>query len=435
MQRVTIIGGGLAGSEAAYQLAQRNISVTLHEMRPLTSTPAHMTGDLGELVCSNSLRAKKPTNAPGVLKEELRIMDSLIMRAADHAQIPAGGALAVDRQAFSRFISETIESMEMIDIVRGEVTTIPSGPVIIASGPLSSAALSSAIQEFLNDDALHFFDAVAPIITKDSINMDTCYIKDRYGETGEGDYINCPMDEAQYTAFYNYMMKGEGVTLREFEKNVFEGCMPVESMASRGKDTLRYGPLKPVGLARDEAHKPHAVVQLRKDDARDTMVNIVGFQTQLKFGEQKRLIRMIPGLENAEIVRYGVMHKNSFIKAPAHLHATYRSKTREDVFFAGQLSGVEGYIESTGSGIVAALNMAAHMRGKDSLIFPPNTIMGAQADYLATANQEQFQPMNANFGLLPPLEGKHRKKERKKLYGERAIESMKTFKKDVVDYV
>lgn len=428
MKHISIIGGGLAGSEAAYQLAKRGFTVTIYEMRPLKTTPAHSTDKLGELVCSNSFRSSQMTNAAGVLKEELKLMDSLIMHAAEKSRLDAGGALAVDREMFSSVITETLENMDNVSITRREITTIPNGPTIIASGPLSSSKFSEALQSFLSDDALHFFDAVAPIVTKDSIDMNVCYYKNRYETTGEGDYINCPMDKEAYDAFYEYMMKGEGVMVREFEKNVFEGCMPVESMAQRGKDTLRFGPMKPVGLERDETHKPYAVIQLRKDDARETMYNLVGFQTQLKFGEQKRLIQMIPGLENAEIVRYGVMHKNSFIKAPKHLYATYQTKTRDDVYIAGQLSGVEGYVESTGSGLVAAVNMARQLQNESPAIFPVETILGAQADYLANANAENFQPMNANFGLVPPLEGKHRKKDRKRLYGERAIAALQRFK-------
>ena len=430
MKKVHVIGAGLAGSEAAWQLAKRNIDVVIHEMRPKKMTPAHATGNFAEMVCSNSFRSNKLVNAAGVLKREMALFDSLIMKAALHAALPAGGALAVDREAFSQYVSDALKSHPNIEVRNEEITSIPGEPVIIATGPLTSEALTDAIQRTLQTEALHFFDAVAPIITKDSIDMDVCYYKNRYDDEARGDYINCPLNEEEYKRFYTILTEAETAEIKEFEENVFEGCMPVETMASRGVDTLRYGPMKPVGLEKDETHRPYAVVQLRQDDARETLFNLVGFQTHLKFGEQKRLIRSIPGLENAEIVRYGVMHKNIFLKAPDHLLPTYQSKIREDLFFAGQLSGVEGYIESAGSGLVAGINMARLMSGKQPLIFPKTTIMGSQADYLANANPKQFQPMNANFGLLEPLGFKHRKKERKELYGKRALESMERFKEE-----
>ncbi len=430
MKKVHVIGAGLAGSEAAWQLAKRDIEVVLHEMRPKKMTEAHQTKNFAEMVCSNTFRSKKLVNAAGVLKEEMKYFDSLIMEAALHAEIPAGGALAVDREKFSLYVSETLTHHPKIEIIYGEVTDIPDEPTIIATGPLTSKGLNDALTNLLDEASLHFFDAVAPIITKDSINMDVCYYKNRYEDDLKGDYINCPMNEEEYNEFYRILTGAKTAEIKDFEENVFEGCMPVETMASRGYDTLRYGPLKPVGLRRDSSHKPFAVVQLRQDDARETMFNLVGFQTHLTFGEQKRLIRSIPGLEGAEIIRYGVMHKNSFIKAPSHLKKTYQTIHRDDLFIAGQLSGVEGYIESAGSGLVAGINMARLIQEKPLLTFPKDSILGAQADYLETANPKHFQPMNANFGLLEPLGFKHRKKERKTLYASRAIEAIKAFKEE-----
>lgn len=431
MKKVHVIGAGLAGSEAAWQLAKRNINVVLHEMRPKKMTEAHSSEHFAEMVCSNTFRSKKLINAAGVLKEEMKYFDSLIMTAALKTEIPAGGALAVDREAFSKYVSDTLKHHPLITVEYGEVTTIPSDPTIIATGPLTSKALNESIQNELEQDSLHFFDAVAPIITQDSINMDICYYKNRYEDDKEGDYINCPMNEAEYKQFYDILTQANTAEIKDFEENVFEGCMPVETMASRGFDTLRYGPLKPVGLRRDESHKPFAVVQLRQDDARKTMFNLVGFQTHLTFSEQKRLVQSIPGLENAEIVRYGVMHKNSFIQAPSHLKSTYQTLHRDDLFIAGQLSGVEGYIESAGSGLIAGINAARLILEKPLLTFPKDSILGAQADYLTTANPKHFQPMNANFGLLSPLGFKHRKKERKTLYAKRAIEAIQTFKEAI----
>ncbi len=427
MKKVTIVGGGLAGSEAAYQLLKRDIAVDLIEMRPNKMTPAHQTSHLAELVCSNSFRSKLPHNAPGLLKEEMKRLDSLIVKAALQAEIKAGGALAVDRELFSREVEKILGAFKHFNLIQEEVLKIPEGPVIIATGPLTSDKLFDDIKKQLSDDAMHFFDAVAPIITKDSIDMSVCYVKNRWDDDHPGDYINCPMNEEEYKAFYKALTTAETAPIKDFEDNVFEGCMPVETMAKRGVDTLRYGPLKPVGLRKDKDHKPYAVVQLRKDDARDSLYNLVGFQTHLKFGEQKALIRSIPGLQNAEIMRYGVMHKNSFLKAPNHLKRTYQSKLREDLFFAGQITGVEGYIESAASGLLAGINMARFIKGQSLLKLPTTTMIGASADYLENANVKQFQPMNANYGLVDPITEKHKKKERKEHYMQRALKALNEY--------
>ncbi len=428
MKKITIIGGGLAGVEAAYQCLKRGLAVDLYEMRPHKMTPAHKTVQLAELVCSNSFRSKLSHNAPGLLKEEMAMLDSLVVEAAKASKIPAGGALAVDREMFSKYVENKLQAFDGFKLIRQEVKQLPKGPTIIATGPLTSEALFEHIMNFLADDALHFFDAVAPIISKESIDMNVCYYKNRYDdEIGKGDYINCPMDEDEYHDFYETLTNSDVAQIKAFEENVFEGCMPIETMAKRGKDTLRYGPMKPVGLRKHVDHKPYAVVQLRKDDARDQMYNIVGFQTHLTFPAQKELIKKIPGLNNAEIMRYGVMHKNVFLKSPNHLYKTYQSKAREDLFFAGQITGVEGYIESAGSGLIAGINIARYVQEKPLLSFPTTTILGASSDYLEHASVEQFQPMNANFGLVDPIRGKHRKKERKALYAKRALKDLKAY--------
>jgi len=431
MQPVKVIGAGLAGSEAAYQLAKRGIPVDLYEMRPKKSTPAHSTGLFGELVCSNSLRSNQLKNAVGVLKEEMRMLDSLILKAADATSLEAGGALAVDREEFSKYITKTLKSIKHITVVEEEVTEIPKDtPVIVASGPLTSDALFASVQTHTDKDSLYFFDAVAPIVSKDTIDFSIAYYKNRY-EDGEGDYINCPMDKSQYDRFYRALVASPTVDVRDFEDRVFEACMPIETMAKRGKDTLRFGPMKPVGLEKDADHKPYAVVQLRKDDARGNLYNLVGFQTHLTFPAQRKLLRMIPGLENVEIVRYGVMHRNTFLNAPKHLQATYQSRHDDNIFFAGQITGVEGYVESAASGLIAGINMARKLSDKALLTFPKTTVMGAQADYIATANPKQFQPMNANFGLLPALEVKLPKLRRKEAYAERALDAMRAFRSEI----
>lgn len=425
-QFVNIIGAGLAGSEAAYQLAKRGIKVRLYEMRPVQTTEAHHTDQFAELVCSNSLRANTLENAVGILKEEMRMLDSLIIKAAEATEVPAGGALAVDRENFSKYITNTLRNMEHVEIITEEVKEIPSGYTIIASGPLTSANLSEAIKALLGNDYFYFFDAAAPIVDRETIDFDKVYLKSRY-DKGEAAYLNCPMSEEEFNAFYDALISAEVVPVKEFEKEVyFEGCMPVEVMASRGRQTLLYGPMKPVGLRDPKTGEtPHAVVQLRQDNASATMYNLVGFQTHLKFGEQKRVFRMIPGLENAEFLRYGVMHRNSFINSPKFLKPTYQFKEREDLFFAGQMTGVEGYVESAASGLYAAINMAKLIENEELVIFPRETIMGSMSHYITSADPQGFQPMNANFGIVSDLTFKHKKKERKMLYASRAIETMK----------
>ena len=429
MKTVNVIGAGLAGSEAAYQLAKQGIGVKLYEMRPVKKTPAHSSEDFAELVCSNSLRADGLANAVGVLKEEMRLLDSLIMKAADATRVPAGGALAVDRVGFSKYVTEFLESHPLVEIIREELAEIPKGPTIVATGPLTSDALSGSIRQLTGQDAFYFYDAAAPIIEKDSIDFDKVYLKSRY-DKGEAAYYNCPMTEAEYKAWHRALISAEVVPVKEFEKEVFfEGCMPIEVMASRGEQTALFGPMKPVGLEDPKTGKtPYAVVQLRQDDAAGTLYNLVGFQTHLKWGEQKKIIQMIPGLENAEIVRYGVMHRNSFINSPVLLKPTYQFQEREDLFFAGQITGVEGYVESAASGLLAGINMARYMMGAELLEFPRETAMGSMAYYITHASKVGFQPMNANFGLFLDLPGRVKKKEKKALYASRALEKIKEVK-------
>lgn len=420
-KRINIIGAGLAGSEAAYQLAKRGFKVNLYEMRPKKLTDAHKTGGFAELVCSNSFRAIAIENAVGLLKAEMELFDSIVLRAANQAKVEAGGALAVDRNIFSDYITNELKNNELINIINEEVTTIPKGPTIIATGPLTSEELSKEIKEFCGEEYLYFFDAVAPIILEESIDKSKVYYKSRY-DKGEASYINCPMTKEEFENFYNELINAERVVPREFELKVFEGCMAVEEMAARGKETLLFGPMKPVGLEHPETKKqPYAVVQLRQDDASKTMYNIVGFQTSLKFGEQKRIIQMIPGLENAEIVRYGVMHRNTFINSPTVLNKYYQTKKRSDLFFAGQITGVEGYIESASSGMVAGINMARLMQGKDLIDFSRITALGALSNYISSPNSN-FQPMNVNHGLFEPITVKMKKRERKEFYAKRSLE-------------
>ena len=424
MKEITVIGAGLAGSEASYQLAKRGFKVKLYEMRPKKLTPAHKTGLFAELVCSNSLRANSLENAVGLLKEEMRMMDSLIIRCADKSQVPAGGALAVDRDIFSEMVTTEIRNNPNIEVIEDEVTEIPNGPVIIASGPLTSDTLSEKIKELIHEDYLYFFDAAAPIVEFDSIDMSVAYKKSRY-DKGEAAYINCPMTESEFNAWYDELIKAKAVEIKDFELKVFEGCMPFEEIARRGRQTLLFGPMKPVGLHTPDGKRPHAVVQLRQDNKEGTLFNIVGFQTHLTFGEQKRIIRMIPGLENASIVRYGVMHRNTFINSPKLLSRNYQLRTNKDIYFAGQITGVEGYVESAGSGLLAGISLARQLNEKEEIIFPETTIIGSESYYVSHASISDFQPMNANYGILQKLGYKHKKKERKMLYKERSLEIMK----------
>ncbi|MES5856750.1 FADH(2)-oxidizing methylenetetrahydrofolate--tRNA-(uracil(54)-C(5))-methyltransferase TrmFO [Bacillus cereus group sp. RP29] len=428
-QVVNVIGAGLAGSEAAYQIAKRGVQVRLYEMRPVRQTPAHHTNKFAELVCSNSLRANTLTNAVGVIKEEMRLMDSVIIRAADECSVPAGGALAVDRHEFAAKVTEYVKNHPNVTVVNEEITEIPEGPTVIATGPLTSPDLSAQLKELTGEDYFYFYDAAAPIVEKDSIDMNKVYLKSRY-DKGEAAYLNCPMTEEEFDRFYEALIAAETVPLKEFEKEIFfEGCMPVEVMASRGRQTLVFGPMKPVGLEDPKTGKtPYAVVQLRQDDAAGTLYNIVGFQTHLKWGPQKEVLQLIPGLENAEIVRYGVMHRNTFINSPNLLRPTYQYKQRDDLFFAGQMTGVEGYVESAASGLLAGINAARLVKGEEPVVLPPVTAMGSMANYITATNAKNFQPMNANFGLFAPLEKKIKKKaERNEAYAARALETIRNF--------
>ena len=415
--KVKVIGAGLAGSEAAWQLAQRGIEVDLYEMRPTKKTPAHHTGDFAELVCSNSLRGDRLENAVGLLKEELRRVGSLIMECAEATRVEAGGALAVDRHGFAAMVTEKVRNHPNITVFEEEITEVPEGPVIIATGPLTSDALSDAIGKYFGEtDHLHFFDAAAPLVTAESIDMNLAWWQSRY-DRGTADYINCAMNKEQYDAFLHELIHAEEAEVHGFEdKNVFEGCMPVEVMARRGYDTLRYGPLKPVGLIDPNTGKePYAVVQLRQDNAAKTVFNLVGFQTHLKFGEQKRVFSMIPALKNAEYVRYGVMHQNTFIQSPKLLDKYYADRRNPLVAFAGQMTGVEGYVESTASGYLAAVAMAAKIQGRELPEFPKTTAIGALGLYVSDPSIENFQPMNINFSIIAPLEQRIRKKAEKNL--------------------
>lgn len=423
---VNVIGAGLAGVEACHQLVKRGYQVRLFEMRPKKMTPAHHSENFAELVCSNSLRADGTGNAVGVLKAEMEMIDSLIIKYARLHQVPAGGALAVDRDNFSKAITEYIKNHPLIEVINEEVTRFPEGDTIIATGPLTSDAMSDAIKDKLGEDYFYFFDAAAPIITKESINFDIAYYKSRY-DKGDSEYINCPMDEEQFNTFYDALMSAEVVKPKDFEEKFFEGCMPFEEMARRGKQTLLFGPMKPVGLNTPDGIRPHAVVQLRQDNVQASLYNIVGFQTHLTWPEQKRIIQMIPGLENASFVRYGVMHRNSFICSPKHLLKTYQLKEYPNILMAGQITGVEGYVESAQSGMVAGINMARLLEGKEPVVFPENTVMGALANYITNASSDDFQPMKANFGILPDFPMRIKKKERKAAYASRALETMKEF--------
>ena len=416
MAAVKVIGAGLAGAEAAWQLAQRGIEVTLYEMKPHKKSPAHHTDTFAELVCSNSLRGDKIENAVGLLKEELRRLDSLIIACADATRVEAGGCLAVDRQGFSDLVTQKIRNHPNITVVSEEMTEVPEGPVIVATGPLTSDALSKAIGEYFGSDYLHFFDAAAPLVTAESVDMTKAWWQSRY-DRGTPDYINCAMDKKQYEDFVAELISAEEAEVHGFEdKRVFEGCMPVEVMARRGQDTLRFGPLKPVGLVDPTTGKePYAVVQLRQDNAAKSVFNLVGFQTHLKFGEQKRVFSMIPALANAEFVRYGVMHQNTFLQSPKLLDQYYADRRNPLVAFAGQMTGVEGYVESAASGFLASVAMAAKVLGKELPVFPKETAIGALGLYISDSRIENFQPMNINFSIVAPLEQRIKKKAEKNL--------------------
>ena len=423
--KVKVIGAGLAGSEAAWQLAQRGLEVELYEMKPHKKTPAHHSNEFAELVCSNSLRADRLENAVGLLKEELRRCGSLIMACADATRVEAGGALAVDREGFARMVTEKIKNHPNITVIDEEVTQVPEGPVIVATGPLTSEGLSKAIGEYFGETGyLHFFDAAAPLVTAESIDMNLAWWQSRY-DKGTPDYINCAMNKAQYDAFLEALTTAEEAEVHGFEdRNVFEGCMPVEVMGRRGYDTLRYGPLKPVGLTDpNTGREPYAVVQLRQDNAAKTVFNLVGFQTHLKFGEQKRVFSMIPALANAEFVRYGVMHQNTFLQSPKLLDKYYADRRNPLVAFAGQMTGVEGYVESTASGYLAAVAMAAKLQGRELPDFPKTTAIGALGLYVSDETVENFQPMNINFSIIAPLEKRIKKKaEKNQAISQRALE-------------
>ena len=430
MHHVKVIGAGLAGSEAAWQLAQRGIQVELIEMKPHKKSPAHHTDTFAELVCSNSLRGDRLENAVGLLKEELRRLDSIIISCADATRVEAGGCLAVDRHGFSQMVTDKIRSHPNITVRAEEVTQVPEGPVIIATGPLTSDALSDAIGQYFGEDYLHFFDAAAPLVTLESVDMDKAWWQSRY-DRGTADYINCAMNKEEYEAFMRELLAAETAEVHGFENNnVFEGCMPVEVMASRGFDTLRYGPLKPVGLTDPKTGKePYAVVQLRQDNASKTVFNLVGFQTHLNFGEQKRVFSMIPALKNAEFVRYGVMHRNTFLCSPKLLDKYYADRRNPLVAFAGQMTGVEGYVESAASGYLAAVAMAAKVKGETLPDFPKTTAIGALGYYISDETVENFQPMNINFSIIAPLEQRIRKKSEKNLaIAMRSLDVIETLK-------
>lgn len=429
--RVNIVGGGLAGSEAALQLAKRGIKVNLYEMRPKKSTGAHVSGDFAEFVCSNSLGSFDVTNASGLLKKEMELLGGELIKIAYDCSVPAGNALAIDRTLFSRTVTEKIRSNENITVIEGEVEKIPEGYTIMASGPLTSDILSKDIQQFTEEEHLHFFDAIAPIIEKDSINFDIAFYASRY-DKGEASYINCPMNKEQYEKFYEFLVNAPKIELKEFEKKAkfFESCLPVEVLASRGVDTLRFGPMKPVGLVdKRTGDENYAVVQLRQDNSAKTLYNIVGFQTNLKWGAQKELISLIPGLENANIMRYGVMHRNTFVNSPEILLPTLQTKKRNDLFFAGQITGTEGYTESIATGMLAGINMARLVEGKELLELPTEMMLGALTHYITSPVQKHFQPINSNWAIVKEMEIpkkiRKNKKEKNKILSDKAIEVAK----------
>ncbi|MEQ3507385.1 FADH(2)-oxidizing methylenetetrahydrofolate--tRNA-(uracil(54)-C(5))-methyltransferase TrmFO [Enterococcus cecorum] len=433
MVYVNVIGAGLAGSEAAWQIANAGVAVHLYEMRPTKKTPAHHTNQFAELVCSNSLRGNSLQNAVGVLKEEMRRMNSVIIHSADETSVPAGGALAVDRDTFSATVTEKLRNHPLITVYEEELTAFPEGITVVATGPLTSEGLAKTIKEFNGSDGFYFYDAAAPIIEKSSINFDKVYLKSRY-DKGEAAYLNCPMTKEEFESFHKELVNAEVAPLKEFEKEkYFEGCMPIEVMAARGEKTMLFGPMKPVGLEDPKTGKrPYAVIQLRQDNAAASLYNIVGFQTHLKWGEQKRVFQMIPGLENAEFVRYGVMHRNSFMNSPELLEPTYQSRKDSRIFFAGQMTGVEGYVESAASGLIAGINAARLAKGEELVVFPRETAMGSMAYYITHAEGKHFQPMNANFGLFPELPERIRdKKVRYETLANRALESLEQVKNEL----
>lgn len=430
--RIDVVGGGLAGSEAAYQLLKRGVEVVMYELRGAGNTPCHKTDNLAELVCSNSLKSEAEDTASGLLKAELDLMDCMLLRCARECRVPAGGALAVDRERFSEKVQETLFSFENFRLVRKEVTSLDfEYPTVIASGPLTSDALANAIADRLGADYLGFYDAVAPIVDAESVDMESAFFATRYDKGDPTDYLNCPLNKEEYEAFVKELVNAKVATLHEFDKReIFEACMPVEVMAKRGDDTLRYGPMRPVGIRDKEGKRPYAVVQLRKENAHGTAYNLVGFQTNLTFGEQKRVFGMIPALKNAEFLRYGVMHRNTFLCAPKLLTAGFLLKEDGKTAFAGQMTGVEGYVESIASGLIAALNIYAEATGEEEIVFPATTICGQLQRHVSTDN-ENYQPMNANFGILPPAGEKIRdKKMRKVAYFNRGIQDMKRFLED-----
>ncbi len=429
-----IVGAGLAGSEAAWQAVSRGVRVKLIEMRPAKLTPAHTGGDFAELVCSNSLRANALENAVGLLKEEMRRLGSLIMSCADKTRVPAGGALAVDRVLFARCVTEKLHNHPLVEIVRDEAVSLPEGKVlIIATGPLTSNELAEAIRSMTGEEYLYFYDAVAPIVMAESINTDKVFRSSRYGK-GEDAYLNCPFNKEEYERFWSALVNAEKAPRKSFERELhFEGCMPVEALAARGRDTLLYGPMKPVGLVDPRTgRRPYAVVQLRQENNEGTMYNLVGFQTSLKWDEQRRVLSLIPGLENAEIARFGVMHRNTYINSPVLLNPTFQSRIRETLFFAGQLTGVEGYVESAAAGLVAGINASRILSGQKPLVFPRETAHGSLAHYITTADPGRFQPMNINFGLLPPADMRiNDKKQRYRIIAQRALDSIDNFRQNL----
>lgn len=426
-QKVIVIGAGLAGSEAAYYLARNGIKVDLYEMKPKKKSEAHKSDLFCELVCSNSLRAASLENAVGLLKHEMKELGSIVMESAEKNKVNAGGALAVDRDTFASYITEKIKSHPNINVITEEVTQIPSGNVICCSGPLTSDALSESIKDFFGQEYLYFFDAVAPIVTKESINTDIAYLKSRY-DKGEASYYNCPMTEEQFDKFYEALVSADRVRPHDFEMKVFDGCMAIEDMADRGKRTMLFGPMKPVGLRfPGTMETPYAVVQLREDNTQKSLYNIVGFQTHLKWGEQDRVFRMIPGLENAEFVRYGVMHRNTYINSPGMINKYYQTVKREDLFFGGQITGVEGYVESAASGLTCGINMLRYLRNEEMIDFTSKTAIGSLANYISSPHDD-FSPMNVNFGIFDLIEGKVKKLDRKAKYRDRAIDKMKEIK-------